>query len=92
MGTSVARERTAQLRTERMLEAAIGLFCEKGIEETSIEDVAKRAQVGPATVYRYFDTKAELAVRSAREYWKKVPGGGWIRAACTDHRGVSDDF
>lgn len=72
MGTSVARERTAQLRTERMLEAAIGLFCEKGIEETSIEDVAKRAQVGPATVYRYFDTKAELAVRSAKEYWKQV--------------------
>ena len=66
------RERQTQYRSERILRAALDLFCEKGLEETSIEDVAKHAKVGPATIYRYFQNKAELAIQSAIAYWKKI--------------------
>lgn len=64
----------ARLRSAKILTAALKLFCEKGIEDTSIEDVAKEAGVGPATIYRYFETKAELAIQTGIAYWQKVSG------------------
>lgn len=42
------------------MDAAWSLFGEKGFDETSIEEVAARAEVGPATVYNYFGSKNEL--------------------------------
>ena len=42
------------------MDAAWELFGEKGFDETSIEEVAARAEVGPATVYNYFGSKNEL--------------------------------
>lgn len=72
MQESDTRKRQALCRSERILNAALEIFCEKGLEETSIEDIAARAKVGPATIYRYFNNKAELAVQSGIAYWKKV--------------------
>lgn len=69
---SVTRKRQSIRRSRKILEAALELFCERGIEETSIEEVAGCAGVGTATVYRYFTTKAELAVSSAIFYWEKI--------------------
>ena len=54
------------------MNAAIGLFCEKGIEETSVDEIAVKAGVGSATVYRYYETKAELAIQSGVAYWKRI--------------------
>ncbi len=69
---SPTRKRQAQHRADRILNTALEIFCEKGLDETSIEDIALRAQVGPATIYRYFDNKAELAIQSGIAYWEKV--------------------
>lgn len=69
---SPTRQRQSKQRIDKILDAALKLFCEKGIEETSIEDVARLAEVGPATIYRYFDTKAELAIQSAMVYWSCI--------------------
>lgn len=43
-----------------VLDAARGLFVERGYAGTSILDVAAAARVGEQTVYRLFDTKAVL--------------------------------
>ena len=43
-----------------ILSAAFELFLERGLDGTSIEQVAKRAGVTRATVYRRFATKEEL--------------------------------
>lgn len=67
-------QKNAILRSEKILTAALKLFCKKGIEDTSVEDVAREAGVGPATIYRYFETKAELAIQSGIAYWQKVSG------------------
>ncbi len=40
--------------------AAVELFSEKGYEKTSIEDIARVAKIGKATVYTYFSTKDEI--------------------------------
>lgn len=46
----------------RILEAARKLFLEKGFEAANLDEVAQRAGVAKGTIYRYFDSKAELYV------------------------------
>lgn len=45
---------------ERIVEAALQLFSDFGLRRTSMEDVARRAGVGRATIYRRFADKDEL--------------------------------
>lgn len=72
MGESLIRKQQMEQRTHQILQAALNLFCEKGIEDSSVEEVAKEAGVGPATIYRYFETKAELAISAGIAYWQKI--------------------
>ncbi|HJB45486.1 MAG TPA: TetR/AcrR family transcriptional regulator [Candidatus Mediterraneibacter surreyensis] len=74
MSGSITRERQRACRSEQILATALDLFCKRTIEDVSIEEVAKHAGTGPTTVYRYFSTKAELAVSSAVFYWKTISG------------------
>lgn len=54
-----------------ILNAALELFVERGVEGTSMEQVAKRAGVGKLTVYRRWKTKEELLAQAIEE---------WVRA------------
>ena len=74
MGESMLRKQQMERRTQQILHTALKLFCEKGIEYTSVEEIAKAAGVGPATIYRYFETKAQLAISAGIAYWQKVAG------------------
>jgi AcrR family transcriptional regulator len=49
----------AQDNRDRVLEAARALFAERGIDVT-MREIARRAEVGPATLYRRFPTKQLL--------------------------------
>lgn len=62
-----ARELTA--RKGRVVEAAFRCFCGGGIEGTTIEEIARHAKCGAATVYRYFETKENLALACGRKFW-----------------------
>ncbi len=46
---------------QRILEAAAALFLEQGILSTSMQDVARRADVAPGTVLNHFSTNDDLA-------------------------------
>lgn len=50
----------AQSNRDRILEAARALFAEQGIDVTTMRAISRRAQVGPATLYRRFPTKQLL--------------------------------
>ena len=54
------RKKQREKREQAIIEAAKQLVGEKGYRETSIEEIAAAAEVGPATVYNYFDSKAGL--------------------------------
>lgn len=43
-----------------LIETATGLFLEHGIESITIEDIAKAANVGEMTIYRYFGKKQAI--------------------------------
>jgi len=49
----------AQRNRERILEVAKQAFTRSGAD-TSLDDIAKRAGVGPGTLYRHFPTREEL--------------------------------
>jgi len=44
----------------RIIQAALTEFIENGIQKTRMEDVAKRANIGRATLFRAFSSKNEL--------------------------------
>jgi len=58
-------------RKKNILEKALAEFCIRGIENTTIADVAKASEVGVASMYRYFSTKSELVIECADLFWGK---------------------
>lgn len=54
------RERQKIQRGERIISAAAELFNEFGYQEVTIEDIAGRAEVSPATVRNYYASKGKL--------------------------------
>jgi len=45
---------------ERILEAAVKLFAEKGFDATSVDEIARLAEINKAMIYYYFSSKDEL--------------------------------
>lgn len=43
-----------------IVEAATGLFAEKGLKETTMDDIAKAAEYSKSTLYVYFKSKDEI--------------------------------
>lgn len=54
------REVKKQNNKKAILESAISLFNENGYDNTSIEQIARKAGVGKGTVYSYFSTKKSI--------------------------------
>jgi len=44
----------------RLLEAAVDVITEKGFRSASMREIARRAEVGDATIYNYFPSKEKL--------------------------------
>ncbi len=54
------RERETVERKDAILAAARDLFFEHGIHQTTVDDVAARAEVAKGTVYLYFESKETI--------------------------------
>ncbi|QFY10197.1 TetR family transcriptional regulator [Nonomuraea phyllanthi] len=65
-----------------ILRAALELFIERGVEGTSMEQIAKRAGVGKLTVYRRWSTKEDLIAQAVEQTVSAdlVPSPGDIEA------------
>ena len=58
--TEQAAEKTAEGARERILEAALDLFGERGLTGTTVRDIAARAKVNVAAISYHFGGKDEL--------------------------------
>ncbi|MGV9411689.1 TetR/AcrR family transcriptional regulator [Nocardia sp. NPDC003693] len=61
---------------EQLLESALSAFLDFGIKRTSMGEIARRAGISPATLYRRFESKNELVeavgVREAQQFVAEI--------------------
>lgn len=60
MGIQERKHREKTMRKQQIQNAAKELFLLKGFHSTTIEEIAQKAELSPATIYLYFRNKDEL--------------------------------
>lgn len=60
MGIKQRKKREKERRRQQIMVAAKRVFAEKGFTRTTIEDIAREAELSPGTLYLYFKNKDEL--------------------------------
>jgi len=78
------RERAVQDTRQRIIDAAISLHAQRGVIATNWEEIAERAGVSTATVYRHFPSLGELVpacARTAFEAGARLPSPAQAAAA-----------
>ncbi len=60
MGIQERKERERERRRQQIIVAAKRVFSEKGFNRTTMEDIAKEAELSPGTLYLYFKNKDDL--------------------------------
>jgi AcrR family transcriptional regulator len=87
----------AEHQRDRILDAAIGVFAERGFQAATIDNVVAAAKVGVGSFYELFDNKPdcfvqayERVVADARERIAAVipAGAGWPEQACAALRAL----
>ncbi len=58
-------------RKQQVTREALRVFLADGIEPSTMNDVARQSGIGVASVYRYFTTKQELVIESAKLFWQE---------------------
>jgi AcrR family transcriptional regulator len=61
-----------QQTRERILQATMQLHDEKGVAPTTFTDIAKRAGLGQATLYRHFPTPGDLVQACGGHVWQEM--------------------
>lgn len=76
MGVKERKEREKLQRSQDILEAARRVFESKGFLNTTLQDVAKEAEISVGLIYRYFQSKedmfASLALKGAEQFDKDL--------------------
>ncbi len=60
MGTEERKKRERKIRRRQIQDAAKQLFASKGFNATTMEDIARKIEFSPGTIYQYFPSKGEL--------------------------------
>lgn len=70
MGKSEKQMEKERERNQRIIDMAFRLFVERKIEAVSMDEVAKAAGVGRATLFRCYSNKTELTIAVCASKWK----------------------
>jgi AcrR family transcriptional regulator len=78
MSAPTRRRLTAEERRTAILDAALTAFSQKGYHATSLDDIAREADISKALIYEHFASKqelhADLIARNGRELTQRVAG------------------
>ncbi len=89
------RERKKLETRRRIYQAAMALFVEKGFDDTTVEEIAKRADVAKGTVFNYFPHKKSF-LHTSYEIWftqmleEMGPVDSWLGGARARFQRVFD--
>jgi TetR/AcrR family fatty acid metabolism transcriptional regulator len=70
----MSRDKEEKGKWQAIQQAASKVFSEKGYHRATIDEIARRANIGKGTVYEYFASKEELfheVIRSGVEYYMR---------------------
>tara|TARA_R110000787_G_scaffold4365_5_gene16827 strand:+ start:3859 stop:4524 length:666 start_codon:yes stop_codon:yes gene_type:complete len=59
-------------REQLILDTALGLLLDNGTEKVTVAEIATRAGIGKGTVYKHFESKAEIMMRIMLDYEKST--------------------
>jgi len=65
MGIKERKEREKQQRRTDIIDAAEEVFFRKGYENSTMDDIAAKAELAKGTLYLYFNTKSEICLSIA---------------------------
>ena len=65
-----AKER--EVRKDQILESALKVFKTSGLDGTTMDEIAKEADFGKATLYYYFSSKEEIFIELLDRGWKTI--------------------
>ncbi len=90
--TQAGRRREARARQtrQRIVDAALGLFLQRGYAATTVDAIARGAEVAPATIYQAFGTKQAIlaSVLDVTVAGDAAPVAildrGWVTAAAAE--------
>lgn len=68
MSLEEIREQNKQLVVEKALE----LYLKKGIEKTTISEIAAAAGLTERSVYRYFESRTDVVIAASYRFWDRV--------------------
>ena len=60
MGIKERKAREREMRRQQIMVAAKRVFTQNGFEKSTMEDIAREAELSPGTLYLYFRSKDEL--------------------------------
>ena len=61
-----------ELRRERILQGALAVFQNNGLEAATMDQIANEAGFGKATLYYYFNSKEEVFCAIMEKGWKPL--------------------
>jgi len=76
-------------KQSKILEAAAGLIGEKGVDKTSLADIARASGISKGTLYYYYPTKNDLIFDITRIHMDQITGKILEKA---DRNGKYDNF
>lgn len=59
-------------RKKEIIHQAFQLFCKRGIDNVTMEEIARASRVSAMSVYRYFSTKAEVVLHTQQVLWNEI--------------------
>ena len=72
MGIQERKRREREQRRRQIMQAAQKVFSHKGFTKTTMEDIAREAELSPGTLYLYFKNKDELYASLSLEVLERL--------------------
>jgi AcrR family transcriptional regulator len=84
------KQMLTEFHATNILNAAKALFAEKGITQTTMDEIAKKAEYSKSTIYAYFESKDEILNYIVLEYFTLLKKG--IEEALRNSTQFPDSF
>ncbi|RLA54986.1 MAG: TetR/AcrR family transcriptional regulator [Gammaproteobacteria bacterium] len=66
------KKRRFLAREQLIIDAALSLLIDAGIERVTVAEIARQAGIGKGTVYKHFESKSEIMMRIMLDYEKST--------------------